>query len=282
MKNKKKPHPHNKHNKKAKNTPAHKGQNKPAKNDKTSQNIVRPNLFGTHAVTEAYLNEERYIETLLLTPQAADSFEDTMNAAKNKGLKRPAPQIIDKDKLEKLLPRGVVHQGIAMRARDLQETFLQDFIVRSENQENTLLVMLDQVTDPHNVGAILRSACAFGADGIIMQRKHAPDLDGVLAKTACGAVEHVPVAFETNLSRALEELKENGFFAYGLDERGEQEISEINGSGKTILVLGAEGPGLRRLVSENCDALVRLPMYGPMPSINVSNAAAVALYALKA
>lgn len=103
--------------------------------------------------------------------------------------------------------------------------------------------MLDQVTDPHNVGAIIRSSCAFGADGIIMQKKHAPTLDGVLAKTACGAVEHVPVAYETNLSRSLESLKEAGFFVYGLDERGEKTIDALRGDRpeKIVLVLGAEG-----------------------------------------
>jgi 23S rRNA (guanosine2251-2'-O)-methyltransferase len=142
-------------------------------------------------------------------------------------------------------------------------------------------LMLDQVTDPHNVGAIISSACAFGAAGVVMQKKHAPALNGVLAKTACGAVEHVPVAFVTNLSRALEEFKEGGYFSYGLDERGEMDIGELGKKpGKCVLIMGAEGPGIRHLVKEHCDSLVRLPMHGPMPSINVSNAAAVALYAV--
>jgi 23S rRNA (guanosine2251-2'-O)-methyltransferase len=113
-----------------------------------------------------------------------------------------------------------------------------------------------------------------------MQSRHAPELNnGILAKTASGAAEHVPAAYETNLSRALETLKDAGYFVVGLDERGE-DIASLPVQGKTVLVLGSEGPGLRRLVKENCDALARLPMRGPMPSINVSNAAAVALYAL--
>ena len=247
---------------------------------KHKNNNRAPTLYGTHAVREAWLNPDRTVEALFLTDQAARGFEETLREAKSKGLQRPQPLIIEKNKLEKMLPRGAVHQGIALACRSLDDVFIQDFIIKAETNPNALLLMLDQVTDPHNVGAILRSACAFGATGVIMQRKHAPNLDGVLAKTACGALEHVPVAFETNLSRALEELKQNGFFAYGLDERGEMDIGNVPKDGKRILVLGAEGPGLRRLVSENCDALVNLPMHGPMPSINVSNAAAVALYAL--
>lgn len=139
------------------------------------------------------------------------------------------------------------------------------------------LAILDQVTDPHNVGAILRSACAYGAKGLIMQSKHAPEMTGALAKAACGALEHVPVAFETNLSRAIEALQQAGYFVYGLDERGD-DIGQQNFAGKNVLVLGAEGPGIRRLVKEHCDVLIRLPMHGPMPSINVSNAAAVAFH----
>ena len=176
-----------------------------------------------------------------------------------------------------MLPQGAVHQGIALDCAPLPELTLQDLLIKTNNKDSSLFVILDQVTDPHNVGAIIRSAAAFGADGMIMQSKHAPSLDGVLAKTACGGVEHLPVASETNLSRAIEELKDNHFFVYGLDERGE-DISNIKSGGKSVLVLGAEGPGLRRLVKENCDTLVKLPMQGALESINVSNAAAVALY----
>ena len=140
--------------------------------------------------------------------------------------------------------------------------------------------MLDQVTDPHNVGAIMRSACAFGADGLIMQKKHAPSFAGVLAKTACGAVEHINVAFETNLTRSLETLQNNGFFVLGLDEHGEITIGDADIPNKCVLVLGAEGTGIRRLIREQCDTLVRLPTTGPILSLNVSNAAAIALYAI--
>ncbi|MCB1532319.1 MAG: 23S rRNA (guanosine(2251)-2'-O)-methyltransferase RlmB [Alphaproteobacteria bacterium] len=239
-----------------------------------------PTLYGFHAVREAWLNPVREVDALFLTDQALRGFEDTLREAGDKGVRRPQPQVLDKDRLEGMLPRGAVHQGLALACRALPDIFIQDFIIRAETKGESLLLMLDQVTDPHNVGAIIRSAAAFGADGIVMQRKHAPELDGVLAKTACGGLEHMPVAFETNLSRALEELKSNGFFAYGLDERGEKTISALPKDGKRILVLGAEGPGMRRLVAENCDELVKLPTQLPIASLNVSNAAAVALYAV--
>lgn len=284
-----------KHNSKNKNKPPHKGTDKghtkvvkkpQQKHAHTHKTVAlsgpRPSLFGTHAVTEAWLNKARACETLYVTAQSLNGFQDTLHKAEQTGLKRPAPTIIDKEQMDKILPQGAVHQGLALACNNLPEHSLKDLLILSKDEPNSLFLILDQVTDPHNVGAILRSACAFGAAGMIMQRKHAPELNGVLAKTACGAIEHVPVAYETNLSRTIEELQENGFFVYGLDERGEQEIGQIKPGGKTVLVLGAEGPGMRRLVTEKCDALVRLPMHGPMPSINVSNAAAVALYALKA
>lgn len=250
------------------------------KHNKSNNNSNSPLLYGFHAVREAWLNPDRTIQTLYLTDQSQKGFEATMNEAKNKGVRRPTPAIVEKKKLDKMLPRGAVHQGIALQCSDLPEHDIHDFMIRAKGKGRTLLLMLDQVTDPHNVGAIIRSACAFGADGIVVQKKHAPSLDGVLAKTACGAVEHVPVAYETNLSRALETLKEDGFFAYGLDERGARSIEELKNDRpeKVILVLGAEGPGIRQLVRENCDELVKLPTTGEISSLNVSNAAAVALF----
>lgn len=238
---------------------------------------LRIDLFGTHAVCAAWDNPARRIEALYVTEQALKGFAPGTDAATD----RPAPTIVDREQMDRALPPGTVHQGIALRCAPLEDVSLQDIIIRTANSPAPLLVMLDQVTDPHNVGAILRSACAFGADGVILQKRHAPELTGVLAKTACGAVEHVPVACETNLTRALETLQDNGFTVIGLDERGDRAIGEIPVQDKTVLVLGAEGPGLRRLVREQCDILVRLPTQGPIASLNVSNAAAVALYALK-
>ncbi len=237
---------------------------------------LKIDLFGYHAVQAAWTNPQRFVHALYITENAMKDFDLAPD------LKRPAPTIISKEELDNALPRGTVHQGVALSCQPLEEKNVDDFIIQASHAERLTLVMLDQVTDPHNVGAILRSACAFGVQGMILQRKHAPEAKGVLAKTACGALEHVPIACETNLTRALETLQEAGFFAIGLDERG-NDISNLPDYDKKILVLGAEGPGLRRLIKEQCDVLAQLPMYdGPMPSINVSNAAAVALYALNA
>lgn len=238
--------------------------------------LPRASLYGIHAVLEAWQNPARIIDKLYLSDQTASQLESKLTPAHDR--KRPAPLILDKRELENLCPPGAVHQGIAAVAQPLPEMFLQDLLIRSQVRERNVILILDQVTDPHNVGAIIRSACAFGASGIIMQSKHAPELSGVLAKTACGALEHLPVVFETNLSRAIETLKEHHFFVYGLDERGEQTTKEITPADNTALVLGAEGPGIRRLIKENCDQLVKLPTSGAIASLNVSNAAAVALY----
>ena len=242
---------------------------------------VNIDLFGHHAVAEAWLNPARHVHDLYGTDKALEGFEEVFHRAHKQGLKRPEPKIVERAVLDASTPPGSVHQGIGLCVQPLDPVDVDDLIRAGDVAGKSLLVMLDQVTDPHNVGAILRSSCAFGADGLIMQKKHAPELSGVLAKTACGGVEHVPVAYETNLTRTLETLQEAGYTAIGLDERGEKAIGELERVDKLVMVLGAEGPGLRRLVKEQCDILTRLPMAGAMPSINVSNAAAVALYALR-
>ncbi|MEM9468627.1 MAG: 23S rRNA (guanosine(2251)-2'-O)-methyltransferase RlmB [Pseudomonadota bacterium] len=257
-----------------------KNKHKGHKGQKSKSARLNISLFGFHAVAEAWLNPKRHIHALFITESALYGFEETIKKAKNNGLKRPEPQIIDKNSLDSTTPPGTVHQGIALSCQNLEEVDTRDIIIKDQNKERSILVMLDQVTDPHNVGAILRSASVFGASGLIMQDKHAPDLTGTLAKTACGAVEHVPVAYETNLTRTLELLQKEGYFAIALDERGETEISELPIYKRCVLVLGAEGDGLRRLVREQCDVLTRLDSQGPIPCLNVSNAAAVALYAM--
>jgi 23S rRNA (guanosine2251-2'-O)-methyltransferase len=141
-----------------------------------------------------------------------------------------------------------------------------------------MLLMLDQVTDPQNVGAILRSAAAFGAAGLVLQERHAPRLTGALAKAAAGAVERTPMARVVNLSRALEQLAEAGWRSVGLAGEAERPLADVLDRRPTVLVLGSEGEGLRRLVAEHCDVLAKIPMPGGFESLNVGAAAAVALY----
>jgi 23S rRNA (guanosine2251-2'-O)-methyltransferase len=235
-------------------------------------------LYGVHAVTAALRNPKRLHQRLMVTSNGYESIREAYEQMQAEGEKLPPPIFVESVDIERLLPRDAVHQGLLLDAQPLEDPDLADFLLTAP--DNAKIVMLDQVTDPHNVGAILRSASAFGAIGVIVQKLHAPDITGTLAKTASGAVEHVPVLREVNLSRALEQLKNAGFYCVGLAEEGEETIAELETSGKVCLVMGAEGDGLRRLVAENCDVLAKLPTSGPISSLNVSNAAAVALYEL--
>lgn len=251
------------------------------------------NLYGHHAVRAAILNPDRVIHALYATPDQADMVDEWVRLAERRGVDRPGIHMPDRAAFEAALPRDAVHQGVGAACDPLADLDLAD-ILRDVGDGPGVFVLLDQITDPHNLGAILRSACAFGAGGVIVQRRHTPDINGLIAKTACGAVEHIPVAYETNLSRAIDQCKEAGFIVIGLDEGGDplshhppSESRNPTSSGpqfspgrqdRILLVLGAEGPGLRRLIREGCDHLVSLPTPGPISSLNVSNAAAVALY----
>lgn len=235
-------------------------------------------LYGNHAVTQALLNPKRVNKRLLCTEASFASIQETWREAEEDGLTLPEVITVEKEDIDRLLPRDAVHQDILLDCQPLEETFLQDIVLSAA--DDAKIIVLDQVTDPHNVGAILRSAAAFGAKAVIVQTLNAPEITGVLAKSASGAVEHVPIVREVNLSRTLENLKKAGFFCIGLAEGGKQTLMQLNMTGKVTLVLGAEGAGLRRLVAENCDELVRLPTQEPIGSLNVSNAAAVALYEL--
>lgn len=235
-------------------------------------------LYGHHAVRAALLNSKRLVQRLMVTEASFENVREAYEQAQSLGLRRPEPVYVEKEDIERLLPRDSVHQDVLLDAQQPEEVFLDD--VLNAANEKTKLLVLDQVTDPHNIGAILRSAAAFGAAAVVVQKLHAPDITGVLAKTASGAVEVVPIVRETNLNRALEKMKEAGFFCVGLDERGKKTVAGLKLKGKVALVLGAEGDGLRRLVAENCDELASLPTSGDIASLNVSNAAAVALYEL--
>ena len=239
---------------------------------------IKADLFGLHAVREAWNNPKRYVHALFVTENGLREFEPFLKTA----TKRPEPTVVSKEELDRAFPAGTVHQGIALSCQPLAEESIMDIIIRAENKPKSVILILDQVTDPHNVGAILRSACAFGADGLVLQSRHAPDMTGILAKIACGALEHTPIAYETNLSRAIEKLKEHHYTIIGLDEHAPKKFGDLYAYDRVVMILGAEGPGMRRLIKEHCDVLVTLPTQPPIASLNVSNAAAIALYALTA
>lgn len=227
-------------------------------------------LYGLHAVTAALNNPARHVRRLATTPEGAAKLSRMAPAA--------APDILDRQALERLLPPGAVHQGVALSADALAQPDLEDIIARAGDAAT--LVILDQVTDPHNIGAVLRSAAAFGALAVLQTERGAPAATGIVAKSASGALEAVPLVAVTNLARALERLKAENFWCVGLDGEADRTLAEAAPSGRVALVLGAEGKGLRRLTRAHCDLLARLPTRPPVSSLNVSNAAAVALYEL--
>jgi 23S rRNA (guanosine2251-2'-O)-methyltransferase len=228
-------------------------------------------LWGRHAVEAALANPARSGEMrLLATADRARELQPLLNKHR-KGMR---VDLVEPRQLTERLPTGAVHQGLALKTQPLDGVSVEELGKAGAG----VILMLDQVTDPQNVGAIFRSAAAFGARGVILQDRNAPTLAGALAKAAAGAIDRVPCARVTNLSRALETLSEMGWRSVGLAGEAEQTLSEALDERPTVLVLGSEGEGIRRLVSEHCDALGRIPMPGGFESLNVSNAAAVALY----
>jgi 23S rRNA (guanosine2251-2'-O)-methyltransferase len=238
-------------------------------------------LYGVHAVLAARANPARHLHRLLATAEAARRHAAALDA----GPAGPAPEIVARADIEAVLPQGAVHQGLAALATPLPAPDLDAVLARCRAAGSEappgprpVLVALDQVTDPQNVGAVLRSAAAFGAAAVIVPRHHAAPESGALAKAASGALEHIPLVAVGNLTRALGRLKAAGFWTVGLAGEAAGTLAEIDPGGPLVLVLGAEGGGLRRLTRETCDLLARLPTGGPIASLNVSNAAAVALY----
>ena len=227
-------------------------------------------IFGLHAVSAAISNPNRICKRLVATKDFEGSLESAAVGI--------VVETVGKHEIEALLPPGAVHQGIALQASPLPFTSVEDTAAVAARQERTLVVALDQVTDPRNVGAVLRSAAAFGAVAVIVPDRHTPETSGILAKAASGAIETVPLVRPTNLVRALERLKSSGFWVVGLDVDAPACLSETDLPDKCVLALGAEGRGLRRLTRETCDLMVNIPMAGDIQSLNVSASAAVALY----
>ena len=239
---------------------------RPAWRDRDSQADGPVILYGWHTVTMALANPQRRIRKLTLTENAARRLaEENIET-------RVAPEIVRPQEIDRLLSPDAVHQGLLAEADPLPspdiETLAQDGMV----------LVLDQITDPHNVGAILRSAAAFAVKAIVTTARHSPEATGVLAKAASGALELVPVVTVQNLARALTALNERGFQTVGLDSEGTEDLSNVALREPLALVLGAEGKGLRQLTRETCSVVARLDMPGEIKSLNVSNAAVLALY----
>ncbi len=225
-------------------------------------------IYGVHPVAEALKNPKRRFVSLLASKNAADRIAGEIAEAKL------APEIIHPRELDRRLGAEAVHQGLLLEAKPLTQPRLDQI------GKSGIVVLLDQVTDPHNVGAILRTCAAFRVTALVATARHSPEGSGVLFKSASGAYEHVPYVKVTNLARAIEELKTYGFRILGLDSEAPASVAEIDSAPPLAIVMGAEGKGLRQLTRASCDELVKLDLDGPIKSLNVSNAAAITLFAL--
>ena len=228
-------------------------------------------IYGMHPVQAALANPRRVVRRVIATANALARLAEAGATLPPE----PPPEEVEPRDLDRLLGGEAVHQGIALEVEPLEPQAIESL------DGARLVVVLDQVTDPHNVGAILRSALAFGADALVTTARHAPAETGVLAKAASGALDRLPVVTIPNLHRALGQLADMGFIRLGLDSEAPEPIEATLNGDRYALVLGAEGKGLRRLTRETCDRLARLPTAGPLASLNVSNAAAVALYVVR-
>jgi len=239
-------------------------------------------VYGRHAVAAALANPARRWRRLaVLAGQEAEAAALAEAAAAVRHGEGEAVQSFDRAALDRLLPEGAVHQGWALEVEPLAAADLDDVLrAAAVTSGRSIVILLDQVSDPHNVGAILRSAAAFGARAVILAEHGAPPASGVLAKAASGALDSVPLVREVNLARTLDRLKDAGFWCCGLDEAAPALLSSLDLGPRVVLAFGSEGGGLRRLLRERCDFLARLPTRPALPSLNVSNAAAVALYEL--
>jgi 23S rRNA (guanosine2251-2'-O)-methyltransferase len=225
-------------------------------------------LYGWHSVTAALKNPARKLRKLLTTDNAARRLTE-------EGIKSAiAPEVVRPSAIAERLTPDAVHQGLYLETDPLPSPAVEDLPAKG------IVLVLDQITDPHNVGAIFRSAAAFAVSAIVTTQRHSPEATGALAKAASGALEMVPLVSVQNLARGLAALKANGFLVVGLDSDGEGDLAALSLRAPLALVLGAEGKGLRQLTKEICDHVARIDLPGDLKSLNVSNAAAVSLYAV--
>ncbi|MDE2463902.1 MAG: 23S rRNA (guanosine(2251)-2'-O)-methyltransferase RlmB [Alphaproteobacteria bacterium] len=226
-------------------------------------------LYGVHAVRAALANPRRTVLRAVLSERAANELGSAL-------LMRVRHEIAPSEAIARLLPPGSVHQGAALCCEPLPRLSLDDALTTTSRRR--VVLVLDQIADPHNTGAILRSAAAFAAAAVIVQDRHAAPESGALAKAASGALDIVPYVEVVNIARALDDLAERGFFRVALAGDGDAPLRDCVSDGDVALVLGSEGSGIRRLVRERCDRIAFIPISDKMESLNVSNAAAIALY----
>ncbi len=232
-------------------------------------------LYGKHPVSQAIANPNRVFYQIFATAEVAPEIKSLMAKEKRDV---SLLKIVERKEFDKLLPKEAVHQGVAAWVEPLESVALEDVIARCEKIENARILILDQVTDPQNVGAIIRSCAAFGAVALVVQDKNSPQESGAMVKASAGTIEFLPICRVINLSRAIDALKKAGFWCVGLDGYAEVTLDKVNKSGKIALIMGSEGKGMRRLVEENCDQTVKLVLDPKVESLNVSTAAAIALY----
>ncbi|MES2294765.1 MAG: 23S rRNA (guanosine(2251)-2'-O)-methyltransferase RlmB [Pseudomonadota bacterium] len=231
-------------------------------------------VYGLHAVQAALANPRRKVHRLILTARAAEHLDEKL-------LGRVRVEPADAEAISRLLPPGAVHQGAALACDPLPGRDLNEALEAEKDGRRRIVLVLDQLSDPHNVGAILRTAAAFGVTAVVVQDRHAPPQSGALAKAASGALEIIPYVEVVNIARALDQLAEAGFWRVALAGDGEQTLAQATSDGDIALVVGSEGDGIRRLVREHCDTAAFIPIGKAVESLNVSNAAAIALYEIR-
>ena len=229
-------------------------------------------IYGRHAVKAAVENPNRKIVKVMCLRENIGELKGKV--AENKIF------VADKKELEKILPQDAVHQGFVAVADMLNNISIEEVCEKAQEKRDCYLLVLDQVTDPQNIGAIIRSCAAFGSMALVVQDKNSPQESGAMLKAAAGTFENMPTCRVTNLSRALEQLKKAGFWVVGMDGYAKTNIDKLDKKGKLAVVMGSEGKGMRRLIEESCDLTVRLPIAENVESLNVSTAAAVVLYEL--
>ena len=222
-------------------------------------------LYGKHAVKAALNNPKREVLRLVALEKCQD-----LECGKAK------LEIVDKNFFTTTFGKDAIHQGCALQVKKLSDTYIEDII--EDDNDSRPIVFLDQVTDPQNIGSILRASAVFGARAVVVADDNSPEITASIAKTASGAVELVPLVRVTNLVQTIKMLKKSGFWCVGLDERGNKKIQELSLKGKYIFVIGSEGSGMRRLTREECDFLVQLPSYSEFSTLNAAQAATVTLY----